>query len=470
MDLTQTSALDLSRAIAAKDISVSELMQATLARIESVNPQVNAVVSLRDRDALMAEARAVENKVPSGWLYGIPMAIKDLVNVTGLPTSFGSPLHRDTVAIQDDLTVARLREAGAIFIGKTNTPEFGLGSHTVNPVHGATRNPYDLSRSAGGSSGGAAVALATGMLSVADGSDMMGSLRNPAGWNNVYGLRPTWGLVAEPSEREAYINQLSTDGPMARTPSDLAALLDTMAGADPRAPQTLSHEPALPNIDGLGQTPRIGWLGDWSGAFPMEQGVLDCCEAALSQMAELSWHIEPVAAPFPAEQLWISWTRMRSYIKAMNMAPEYEDPARRAHLGSAMVWEIEEGLRLTTAEIWDASLIRSNWYRRCAALFKRYDILALPSAQMWPFAVELPHPSNIGARMMDTYHRWMEVVIPAGLIGLPAISVPAGFGDAGLPMGVQLIGAPRSDPFLLKVAQRWHSATEWPQRKPAMLS
>lgn len=469
MDVIGAQALEISRAIQTREISAVELMQATLARIEAVNPRVNAVVSLRDTDMLLEEARQADSGDRQGWLHGIPMAIKDLAHVAGMPTSFGSPLYADDIAPADDVIVARLRAAGVIFIGKTNVPEFGLGSHSVNPVHGATCNPYDLTKSAGGSSGGAAAALATGMVCLADGSDMMGSLRNPAAWNNVYGMRPTWGLVPDCSGGEAYISQLSTLGPMARNPADLAALLDTLAGADARAPQSLPHTSVLPGIDDLPRPVRLASLGDWGGDIPMAPGILNGMQRALHQMTELGWHIEENSAPFSAAKLWRSWTTLRSFVVASSKGMEYENPERRAQLGPALIWEIEQGRALDAAAIWEASSIRSDWFRCCAALFKRFDFLVQPSAQLWPFDVTKRYPETIAGAKMDTYHRWMEVVIPASLIGLPVINLPCGFGENGLPMGVQLIGRPGSDAHLLQAAQCWHRSTEWPQTRPAMV-
>ncbi|MEM8578965.1 MAG: amidase family protein, partial [Pseudomonadota bacterium] len=269
-DILALSALDQSDALARGTISAAELMEATLARVSAVNGRVNAVVSLRDADDLMAEARAADAAPRSGWLHGMPLAVKDLANAAGLPTSMGSPIFAGQVAAQDDVHIARLRAAGAIVIGKTNTPEFGLGSHSFNPVHGLTRNPYDSGLSAGGSSGGAGAALATGMVAVADGSDMMGSLRNPAAWNNVYGMRPSWGLVPSEPVADSFLHQLATNGPMARSPRDLARLLDTMAGPDPRQPhgslQAASWPQITPGLSGA----RIGWLGDWGAAYAYE--------------------------------------------------------------------------------------------------------------------------------------------------------------------------------------------------------
>lgn len=465
--MIEQGALALRTQMDAGDTSAEELMAATLARIGAVNPAVNAIVSLRDADALMAEAKAADNAPKSGWLHGIPIAIKDLANARGLPTSMGSPVFAGQVAPSDDIVVARLRDAGAIIIGKTNTPEFGLGSHSINPVFGATRNPYDPTRSAGGSSGGAGVALATGMLSVADGSDMMGSLRNPAGWNNVYGLRPSWGLVPSEPLGDNFLHQLATNGSMARTPSDLAALLDTMAGPDPRQPHGVEAPAMLPQIGGGADGLRVGWLGDWGGAYPMETGVLSLCEDALKQMEIMGVTVDAMDAPFGRDAIWDAWITLRSWAVAGGLAVLYADPAKRGQLKDTAIWEIERGLALSAMDVHRASVIRSDWFKAAATLFDSYDVLALPSAQMWPFDVTIDWPREVAGHQMDTYHRWMEVVVPASLIGLPAVCVPAGFGGPhDLPMGLQLIGRRGSDALLLRMAQAWHDMTNWPTRRP----
>ena len=459
-------ALAQSAALERGGISAAELMQATLARIDAVNGAVNAVVSLRDGDELMAEARAADATPRKGWLHGIPMAIKDLANVKGLPTSMGSPLFAGQIAENDDVMVARLRAAGALFIGKTNTPEFGLGSHTFNPVHGATRNPYDPGQSAGGSSGGAAAALAARMVSVADGSDMMGSLRNPAGWNNVYGMRPTWGSVPSEPDGDGFIHHLSTAGPMARNPRDLAALLDTMTGPEPRLPHNFITDPALARIDTPLPPQRLGWLGDWSGALPYEDEIAEISTAALAQMGGLDTQIIEIKAPFDMGAIWDSWITLRSFAIAGGHAATYANPDQRSHLKPAALWEIERGLAMSAMEVHRASVARSEWFRTVMALFQQVDVLVMPSAQCWPFDVEKVHPTEIAGAQMDTYHRWMQVVIPAGLIGLPVVNVPIGFGTAGLPAGLQLIGPPGSDARLLQLAQKWHQETDWPNARP----
>jgi len=465
-DLLDRDAVDLSALLAAGQVSAAEVMAATLARIAAVNPGVNAIVSLRDGDALMAQARAADIGPRKGWLHGIPVAIKDLAQAAGLPTTKGSPLLRDAVADSDEIMVARLRAAGAIVIGKTNVPEWGLGSHTFNPLFGATRNPWDRGRSAGGSSGGAAVALATGMVAVADGSDMMGSLRNPAGWTNTYGLRPTWGLVPSEPEGDTFLHQLATLGPMARSPRDVAALLATQSGPDPRQPHGLPAfraESLDCSLDGL----RIGWLGDWGGAWPMEPGIIATCEAALAQFATLGCTVAAPEPPFPAADLWDAWTTLRSWAVAGGLGALHADPATRAALKPEAVWEVERGLALSAMDVHRASLIRSRWFAAAAALFQRFDALVLPSAQVWPFALDMRWPDRIAGLAMDSYHRWMEVVVPVSLIGLPCLCIPAGFGPQGLPVGLQLFGPRGADLRLLQIGHGWHGSAPWARQRPA---
>lgn len=465
MDITALEAGDLAAMLARKEIGVQELMRATLDRVAASNGVVNAIVDLRDEETLMKEAQAADNAPMRGALHGLPVAVKDLANVEGLPTSQGSPLFAGQVAQKDDLHVARMRAAGAIFIGKTNTPEFGLGSHTFNPVHGVTVNPYGADRSCGGSSGGAAVALACGMLSLADGSDMMGSLRNPAGWCNVYGMRPSWSLVPSEPRADTFLHQLSTNGPMARSPRDMARLLAVMAGPDPRQPNGAAV-PDLSDIRPKAKGARIGWLGDWGGAWPFEAGILDLSEDALRVFEGLGATIEPVAAPFSRDALWQSWVTLRNWTVSTNLAPLLGS----GRLKPEAVWEVEQGQRLSALDVHKASVTRSGWFAAAARLFDQYDALVLPTAQVWPFPADWTYPKDIAGQQMDTYHRWMEVVVPASLAGLPAVAVPAGFGENGLPMGIQLIGRRGDDARLLELAQAYHEATLWPTKRPPVLS
>jgi amidase len=466
MNITDLSATALSQRIAQRKISPSEVMAAVLDQIDAVNPTVNAIVALRDRDELMAEAQAAGDVPSTGWLHGIPFAVKDLVVTRGIRTTWGSPLFADHVPEADDLLAARLRQAGAILIGKTNTPEWGQGSHSFNPVYGVTRNPYGTSRSAGGSSGGAAAALATHMLPVADGSDMMGSLRNPAAFCNVYGFRPSFGLVPRSPVGENFLSTLATDGPMGRNVEDVARLLQVIAGPHPGTPFGRESEPFADQLDVEVRGMRIGWLGDWGGAYPTEPGILELCREALSAFEGLGAVVEDLAPPFPAEDLWSAWITLRAMLSVGGRGALYEDEAKRAQLKPESQWEIEQGLTLSARAVYEASLIRSQWYAVYASLFERFDALVLPSAQVWPFPVEWRWPHEINGRPMDTYHRWMEIVVPISLVGAPVLGCPAGFGPGGLPMGFQLAGPVGGDAKVLALGQAYHRATDWPGQRP----
>ena len=452
-------------------LSAVELMQATLARVELVNRQVNAIVAQRDPDDLLQEAEKAD-AVPAGErgaLHGLPMAVKDLTDVRGLPTRWGSKAYPSTPVSADGLMVSRMRKAGAIFMGKTNVPELGLGSHSFNDVYGTTLNPYDAKVSAGGSSGGAGVALATGMQVIADGSDMMGSLRNPAAWNNVYGFRPTVGTVPSEPSGDVFLHKLSTLGPMARNVQDIALLLDVQSGPDPRFP----HLRPKPDVAGLSPASmkglKIGWLGDWGGALPFEAGILDQCELALKTLSDLGAEVELVAPPFAPEALWDNWTDLRSFAIAADYGAVFDAPGNRPYFKDSAVWEIMRGRALSATDIQKASEIRSDWFRKAAALFEEYDALVMPSAQVWPFPQEIPYPTEIAGRLLDTYHRWMEVVIPVSLIGCPSLSVPIGFGANGLPMGMQIACGFGQDRKVLEIGEAWHRATDWPNARPALM-
>ncbi|MFT6684683.1 MAG: amidase [Loktanella salsilacus] len=455
-DFLDQPAFAISAALDKGDLTATALMAATLDRIAARNPDLNAIVSLRDTDVLMRDAAAADAGPRKGWLHGMPLAVKDLSNAAGLPTTMGSPALKDRIAATSDIMVQRMQDAGAIVIGKTNTPEFGLGSHTFNPVFGATQNALMPGHSAGGSSGGAAVALASGMIAIADGSDMMGSLRNPAGWNGIYGMRPTWGRVPSEPVGDLMLHPLSTNGPMARHPRDLALLLDTMAGPDSRQPHGLDHTPLAPLLDTDLRGKRIGWLGDWGGAYPVADGVTDHCAAQIARFADLGCHVTDVAPPFSAAALWDSWTTLRSYAVAASLGPLYDQPAMRAALKDTAIWEIERGRALSGTQIQRASLIRSDWFRAAAKLFNDFDALVLPTAQCWPFPIDWAYPQDIAGQKMDSYHRWMEVVVPVSLIGLPSVAVPLPL-SKGRPMGLQLIGRSRDDLGLLQLATGWHA-------------
>jgi amidase len=308
------------------------------------------------------------------------------------------------------------------------------------------------------------------MAWVADGSDMMGSLRNPAAFCNIYGFRPTWGLVPQDAEGDTYLSTLSTEGPMGRTVEDVARLLLVLAGENPEVPFPRAVPDVLSGLDRGIKGLKIGWLADWGGAYPMEPGILDLCSAAFRQMEELGAVVEPLPPPFPAEKLWSAWVTLRAMLNAGGKRALAEDPAKRALTKPETIWEIEQGLGLTAQAVYEASVIRSRWHAHAARLFDRFDAVVLPSAQVWPFPADWRWPEEIAGRKMDTYHRWMEVVIPASLIGLPALSVPVGFSASGLPMGMQIIGSSGDDAGVLAIGQAWHRATEWPQRRPPLVA
>jgi amidase len=454
-EIIDLSALDLSAAIHARQISCREVMTAYLDRIDAVNPLLNAIVGRRDRDELLAEAATRDDELAAGrsrgWLHGLPIAIKDLSPAKGLRFTSGSLLFADLIAAEDDIHVARIRAAGAVVIGKTNTPEMGLGSHTYNDVFGATRNPHDPTRSAGGSSGGAAAALAARMLPIADGSDMMGSLRNPAAFNNVVGFRPTPGRVPQPRPLDLFMVRLGVVGSMGRTVRDAAALFATQAGYDRRDPLSLPnedfHSSITPDVSGA----RIAWFGDMGGRLACEPGVLDVDRQALAVLAALGCRIEEVVPAFDLDRLWDAWNHLRSWHFAGSMRTHYENADKRTLIKPELIWEIEQGRSLAASDLCAAAAVRSEWYRFICGLFERYDFLALPSAQVFPFAVDKRWPDDIDGKRMDTYHRWMEVVIGPSLAGLPTVAVPAGFGANGLPTGIQIAGPPRADRRVLEL-------------------
>lgn len=473
--ITAMRAVDLRDAIRSRTLSCHEVMQASLDQIARFNPTHNAIIGLLTPEILLKKADACDAMVASGaplpLLHGFPHAFKDLTATADMVCAMGSPILRDFVPPEDSILVERMRRSGAIVIGKTNVPEFGLGSHTFNPVHGTTRNAYDPRLSAGGSSGGAAVALALQMVPLADGSDMMGSLRNPAGWNHVCGFRPSFGLVPSNGSRDVYFHQLSTEGPMARNIEDLALLLSAQVGYDARAPLSLEADPAryqaLTPADMRGK--RIGWLGDMGGYLPMEANVLDVCEAALAHFTAMGCEISPALPDFDMGRVWQSWIELRAFQVATSLGAFYDNPVQRPLLRVEAVYEIEAGRRLSGQDVAKASLERSLWYQELRRMFTRFDYLVLPTAQTFAFDAQWRWPKTIGGREMDSYHRWMEVVVPASLVGLPTLAVPAGFNSAGQAMGLQIIGPGRTDLSVLQMGLGYQEASGFAKIHPACL-
>jgi amidase len=475
--ITELPALALSAALHARQLSCRELMQATLARVHALNPRLNAIVNLAPDAALLQQADARDAELAKGcsrgWMHGLPQAIKDTAHALGFPSTQGSPLLAQALPAADSLHVARMKAAGCIVIGKTNVPEFALGSHTFNPLFGATANAWDAGVSAGGSSGGAAVALAHRLLCVADGSDFMGSLRNPAGWNHVFGLRPSQGRVPAWPKADVWVSQLGSDGPMARTVRDLAALLAVQAGPDARVPLSLASPlPALADADadtGLrGQ--RIAWLADLDGHLAMEPGILATCEAALLRCEAGGAQVQPTRLGFSAAALWQAWLVWRRALVAPNIASVLQLPGARERIKPEALWEHDQAQPLRFTDFMQASQLRTQFLQQLLVLFEDHDFLALPTAQVWPFEVQLHWPRQIGSRQMDSYHRWMECTLYATFGGLPALSLPAGFHANGRwPMGLQLIGRPQGEAALLRAALAYESMNgELLSRRPAL--
>jgi len=474
-DITAMDAVALAGAIRSRRVSCVEVMDAYIDRIERLNPTVNAVVSIRDRAQLRSEARerdeAIARNEGIAPLHGFPFAVKDLELTAGIRTTLGSPLFKDLIPDTDSILVERIKRAGAILIGKTNVPEFGLGSHTFNPLFGTTLNAYDQKKSAGGSSGGAAVALALRMLPVADGSDHGGSLRNPAAFNNVFGFRTCYGRV--PSDwREIFTPSMSVHGPMARNVPDLALLLSVIAGYDSRVPLSIREDPArfrAPLERDFSNT-RIAWLGDLGGYLPFEPGVLELCRKSLKAFEQLGCIVDEVVPEFPIERVWRSWTRIRAWQLAWILREPYEDPARRQLMKPEARWEVECGLRLTGRDISEAFAVRSAWYQEVARIFRRFDFIVLPSSQVFPFDAEIRWPRQVNGVAMDSYHRWMEVAIPVTMSGCPALNVPAGFNASGLPMGIQIVGPNHAEMDCLQLAHAYDCATGWVRARPPDLA
>ena len=472
--ITDLTADALSRAIHGRELSCREVMQAYLRRIDALNPLHNALVSLADPALLLQQADARDAElargVSRGWLHGIPQAIKDVAHTEGFPTTFGSPLHRHAVAAEDGLMASRMKAAGCIVIGKTNTPEFGLGSHTFNEVFGPTRNAWDPAVSAGGSSGGAAVALAQRLLPVADGSDFMGSLRNPAAWNHVFGFRPSQGRVPLWPSLDVWMAQLGTEGPMARTVRDLSQLLAIQAGPDPRTPLALREPFALAAEVSSLRGVRIGWLADLNGHLPLEPGIADVCGQALRRLEDAGAIVEPMAPPFDPGAVWAAWLVWRRALVAPRISNLLKMPGAREHIKPEALWEYEQAQGTPLMAFIEASAARSRYFQQMLEVFEQVDFLALPVAQVWPFPVEARWPREIAGRTMDSYHRWMESTIYATFAGLPAISLPAGFHPNGLwPTGLQLLGPPRGDAALLQLAAGYEAVSaELLARRPAI--
>jgi amidase len=461
-------ATELAGMLRAREISARELLDAHLDRIERLDPSVNAVVTL-DVDGARAAADAADAALAAGEdvgpLHGLPVAHKDTHATGGMRTTWGSPLHTDTVPLRDELIVARYKAAGAVRVGKTNVPEFAAGSHTFNTVFGATHNPYRHGLSAGGSSGGAAAALAAGFVPLADGSDMGGSLRNPAAFCNVVGFRATPGRV--PSWPAALgWSQLSVQGPMGRTVADVALQMSVVAGADPRVPISLADDPAgfaapLPDrLDGL----RVAWAPDLDGRVTVDPAITAALASSVGVFEGLGASVEEACPDLSgADDVF-------GTLRAWIFDTTYTDLARRHpdKVKESIRWNAEMGAKLTGADLARAEIAHTKLYEQMVAFFERFDVLLAPTTQVLPFPVELEYPTEIGGVPQENYLEWMRSCTLFSATGCPALSVPGGFTDDGLPVGLQIIGAPRADRRVLEAGHAFEQATQFWQRRPAL--
>jgi amidase len=470
--LWESDAITLAGMLRSREVSAREVIAAHIGRIEAADGAVNAVVT-RCFDQAMAKAAAADQALARGeepgLLHGLPVAHKDLVDTAGVRTTYGSPLFADHVPERDELMVSRMSGAGAISLGKTNVPEFGAGSHTVNRVFGATRNPYDLSRSAGGSSGGAAAALAARMVCLADGSDLGGSLRNPASFCNVVGLRPSPGRVPRwPVTDPA--DTLGVEGPMARTVADAALLLAVQSGPDPRAALALDAPPpqlAAPgdvwrvldqDLSGL----RVAWSADLG--LPVDPAVRATLAPARQVLADLGGQVSDAGPDLAgADEVFRTW-------RALRFATGF-GPLLRRHrdsIGPNVTWNTERGQELTVADLSRATILWAGLADRISTFFTEFDVLACPVSQVPPFDVDLDWVHEIDGVPQETYLDWMRSAYLISVTGLPAISVPAGFTPDGLPVGLQLVGRRRADWHLLGIAAAFEAATGYAQTAPSL--
>ena len=444
-----------------------EVLDAHLERIELCNPALNAIVTLAAEEALLA-ARAVDDArlrgLALGPLHGLPVGVKDLVETAGIRTTYGSPIFAENVPDADASLVTRMKDAGAIVLAKTNTPEFGAGSHTFNPVFGVTRNPYDRERSAGGSSGGAAAALAAGMLPIADGSDLGGSLRNPASFCNVVGLRPSPGLVTNRPVGDVW-DPMSVSGPMARSVEDIALLLDAMAVPDPRAPLSRASREGSYR-DGLEEDVRglrIAWSADLGG-LPVEGQVAEVVEAARSVFEDLGCEVSDAEPDLgDADEVF-------DVLRALGFLAAHHEKllSQRELLKDTVVWNIEAGLELTPLRIAHAISARSEIVQRALAFFDRFDALVLPVSQVVPFPVEVDWVREVAGVPMEHYVAWQRTCSRITVTAHPAISLPGGFTAGGLPVGIQIVGRYRDEAGLLRLARAFEAATGFGRARPPL--
>lgn len=451
------TATELAAGIRAREFSAREVMASHLERIEAVNPRVNAIVTLLEPELALALADAADGAEPRGVLHGLPIAVKDLEDTAGMRTTYGSPLFAEHVPAADSLLVERLRAAGALVIGKTNTPEFGAGSQTFNAVFGATRNPWDLGRTPGGSSGGAAAAVAAGMLPFADGSDLGASVRNPAAFCNLVGLRPSPGVIPDAGPGDPW-NPLPVLGPIARTVDDAALLLSALAGPDPRDPLS-SGGPFAGIAEGDVRGLRVAWSRDLGG-LPVDPAVTEVLEARRATLEALGCVVEDAEPSFDGADEAFEVLRGVTFAGAFRGILHQVKPT--------LAENVRFGLSLTPERIARALELRGELFTRMREHLTRYDVLAAPVTQLPPFDVDLEFPVEIAGVAMGSYLEWFRSCSRITVTSHPAVAVPAGFTADGLPVGLQLVGRHRGERELLRVARAFTDATGLSEQRPPL--
>ena len=470
--LENLSAAKIVSLVTSKEIKTTEVVDYYLSQIKKYNPKLNAIVSLKKEEQIKIEANNFKNSSDKiGLIPGMPLAIKDITDAKGFPTTFGLPEYKNNIASKNSILVERLINQGAIIIGKTNTPELAVGGHTMNKIFGSTANAYDTSKSAGGSSGGAATAVAASLVPFADGTDMMGSLRNPPAFSNLYGFRPTPGVIPEDrSDFKKNYPILQSAGCIAKTPNELALFLDAIAGKhglDPISFDLTSSFRDKEFSDSEFLNLKIAWLGDMQGQYKFESGIIELCENKLQLLEKNSIKIEYLNPELDTEQLWECFTTLRSKI-------QYEDYSKMElisleNLSIPPRWEYDSGKKIKNQDFHKSMILRGDYTKIINSLFLRFDFLVLPAAQMFPFDKNLPFPKKLGTMEFDTYHRWLEVVILSSLFSLPTVTVPVGFSETGLPMGMQIIAKKGDDLNLIAFAKRYEELFRFSKFKPKNL-
>ena len=455
--LQDKSIEEILSSIKKKDLSVKEVIEHYLTQIKKFNPILNAIVSMKDEQNIIDEAIKMDNsKDKKGSLFGMPIAIKDLSDVENFPTTYGYINSKNNFPKKNSLFVNRLIGNGVIIIGKTNTAELGVGGHTTNRLFGPTSNVFDVSKSAAGSSGGASSAVSAGLIPFADGTDQMGSCRGPAAYANIYGFRPTPGLIS--TDRSAQHNSLpilTTPGCIAKTPNDLSILLDAMTGSDPKDKFSFDLNGSFKNSkldDQNFSNIKIGWLEDVNSRYTFESGILEICEKKLKDIESFT-KVESVKSKINTIDLWESWITLRSksiYYDTINM--NIKDTSE---MTAQAIWEFEKGSKINEENIKKAINQKLSCLNQVNKIFEEYDFLALPSAQVYPFDKKLQYPEYINGEKLDTYHRWLEVFILSSLLELPTITVPVGFNKNGLPMGMQIIARKKDDLKLIAFVKKY---------------